>query len=38
MDSITQYHSKNVYFYIYYSYSLKVAALDMFKKIGLTPP
>ena len=31
MDSMTHFHSKNVYFYIHiYSNSLKVIALDMF--------
>ena len=29
MDSLTHFHSKNVYFYIHYSYNLKVTALDM---------
>ena len=33
MDSLTHFHSRNVYFYIHYSYSLKVTVLDMFKKI-----
>ena len=32
MDSVTHFHSRNVYFYIHYSNSLKVTALDMFKK------
>ena len=32
MDSLTHFHSKNVYFYIHYSNSLKVTALDMLKK------
>ena len=41
MDSPTHFHSRNVYFYIHYSYcnSLKVTALDMFQKIlGSRPP
>ena len=39
MDSLTQFHSKNVYFYEHYSNSLKVTALDMFlKKMGSHPP
>ena len=32
MDSLTHFHSRNLHFYIHYCYSLKVAALDMFKK------
>ena len=32
MDSLTYLHSRNVYFYIRYKNSLKVTALDMFKK------
>ena len=32
MDSLTYFHSRNVYFYIHYNDSLKVTALDMFKK------
>ena len=36
MDSLTHFHSKNVYFYILYSYSLKVTEL-FFKISGLTP-
>ena len=39
MDSLTHFDSRNVYFYIHHSNSLKVTALDMFiKKIGFTPP
>ena len=39
MDSVTHFHSKNVYSYVHYCNSLKVTALDMFKKkMGLTPP
>ena len=38
MDSLTHFHSRNVYFYIHYINILKVKALDMFKKnIGFTP-
>ena len=38
MDSLTHFHSRNVYFYIHYNNSLQVTALDMFqKKIGFTP-
>ena len=33
MDSLTHLHSRNVYFYIHYSNSLKVLALDMFQEI-----
>ena len=33
MDSLTHFHSRNVYFYIHYSNSLKVTALDMLQKI-----
>ena len=29
---LIHFHSKNVYFYIHYSYGLKVTALDMFQK------
>ena len=32
MDSLTHFHSRNVYFYIHYNNSLKVTALDMFQK------
>ena len=32
MNSLTHFHSRNVYFYIHYSNSLKVTALDMFQK------
>ena len=32
MSSLTHFHSKNVYFYIHYSNSLKITALDMFQK------
>ena len=32
MDSLSHFHSRNVYFYIHYSNSLKVKALNMFKK------
>ena len=38
MDSMTHFHSKNVYFYIHYSNSLKVTALDMFQKIRVHTP
>ena len=31
MDSLTHLHSKNVYFYIHYSCSLKVIALSIFQ-------
>ena len=31
MDSLTHLHSRNVYFYIHYSNSLKVTALHMFQ-------
>ena len=37
MDSMTHFHSKYVYFYKHHSNSLKVTALDMFQKMGLTP-
>ena len=38
-DSLTHFHSRNVYFYIHYSNSLNVTALDMLKKKnGFTPP
>ena len=33
MDSLTHFHSRNVYFYIHYSNSLKVTALHMLQKI-----
>ena len=33
MDSLTHFHSRNVYFYIHFSNNLKVTALDMFQKI-----
>ena len=33
MDSLIHFHSRNVYFYIHYSDSLKVIALDMFQKM-----
>ena len=32
MDSLTHFRFRNVYFYIHYSISLKVTALDMFQK------
>ena len=32
MDSLTHFHSRNVYFYIHFSNNLKVTALDVFKK------
>ena len=32
MDSLTHFHSRNVYFYINFSNNLKVTALDMFQK------
>ena len=36
---MTYFHSKNVYFYIHYSNSLKVTALNMFQKsLGSHPP
>ena len=39
MDSLTHFHSRNVYFYIHYGDSLKVTALDIFqKKLGSHPP
>ena len=38
MDSLTHFHSRNVYFHIHYNNSLKVTALDMFKKWVHTPP
>ena len=38
MVSLTHFHSRNVYFYLYYNNSLKVTALDMFKTFGFTPP
>ena len=31
MDSLTLFHSKNVYFYLRYSYSLKIMALSIFQ-------
>ena len=31
MDFLIQFHSKNVYFYIHYSCSLKVIALSIFQ-------
>ena len=31
MDFLTHFHSRNVYFYIHYSNSLKVTVLDMFQ-------
>ena len=31
MDSLTHSHSKNAYFYIHYSYSIKVTALSIFQ-------
>ena len=33
MDSLTHFHSRNVYFHIHYSNKLKVTALDMFQKM-----
>ena len=38
MDSLTHFHSRNVYFYIHYNNSLKVKALDMFKKNWVHTP
>ena len=39
MDSLTHFHSRNVYFYIHFSNNLKVTALDMFfKKIWVHTP
>ena len=39
MYSITHFHSKNVYYCIYYSDSFKVTALDMLQKyLGSPPP
>ena len=32
MDSLTRFHFRNEYFYIHYSNSLKVTAVDMFQK------
>ena len=32
MDFLTHFHSRDVYFYIYYSYNLKVMALSYFSK------
>ena len=32
MDSLTHFQSRNVYFYKHYNNSLKVTALNMFKK------
>ena len=32
MDSLTHFHSRNVYFNIHYSNNLKVTALDRFKQ------
>ena len=38
MDSLTHFHSRNVYLFIHLSNSLKVTALDMFQIIlGLHP-
>ena len=38
MVSLIHFHSRNVYFYIHYSNSLKVTALDMFlKQMGSHP-
>ena len=37
MDSMTHFHSKNLYFFVHYSYSLNVTALPIFKISGLTP-
>ena len=38
-DSLTHFHSRNVYFYIHNYNSSKVPALDMFlKKLGSHPP
>ena len=31
MDSLTHFHSKNVFFYVFYSYSLKVSVLSIFQ-------
>ena len=33
MDSLTYFHSKNVNFYVHYSYSLKVMALSIFQNL-----
>ena len=38
MDSLTHFHSRNVYFYIHYSNSLKVTALNMLQKIWIHTP
>ena len=38
MDSMTHFHSKNVYFYTHYINSLKVTALDIFQKNWVHPP
>ena len=38
MDSLTHFHSKNVYFYVHHSYSLKVTGALYFSHFyGLTP-
>ena len=38
MDSLTHFHSRNVYFYTHFSNNLKVTALDMFhKNLGSHP-
>ena len=37
MDSLTHFHLRNVHFYIHYSNSLKVTALDMLHKMLGSP-
>ena len=37
MDSMTHFYSKNVYFYLHSTNSLKVTALNVSKKFGLHP-